>query len=153
MKGLLLLIPISIGNIEHKHTRYNKLEKTTDSRKTLTGCGLFSFLQKKYIVPQQVRKMGKSLSNSRLFLLKIVIFVFLLYRKQGRLQINLSYITDETKFLKMGTVTLCIQQSLLFCQSCYTLMDWHWQTIYGIDACFWRFHDIQLLSIPSASLQ
>lgn len=111
MKGLLS-IPILIGNREHKHTRYNKLEKTTDSRKTLTGCGLFSFLQ-----------------------------------------INLSYITDETKFLKMGTVTLCIQQSLLCCQSCYTLMDWHWQTIYGIDACFLRFHDIQLLSIPSASLQ
>lgn len=152
MKGLLS-IPILIGNIEHKHTRYNKPEKTTDSRKTLTGCGLFSFLQKKYIVPQQVRKMGKSLSNSRLFLLKIVIFGFLLYRKQGQLQINLSYITDETKFLKMGTVTLCIQQSLLCCQSCYTLMDWHWQTIYGIDACFLRFHDIQLLSIPSASLQ
>ena len=58
MKGLLS-IPVLIGNREHKHTRYNKPEKTTDSRKTLTGCGLFSFLQKKYIVPQQVRKMGK----------------------------------------------------------------------------------------------
>lgn len=41
-----------IGNKEQKHACHNKSEKTTDSRKTLTGCGFFSFLQKKYIVPQ-----------------------------------------------------------------------------------------------------
>ena len=34
-----------------------------------------------------------------------------------------------------------------------TAADLHWQTTYGIDSCFLRFHDIQLLSIPSASLQ
>ena len=56
-------------------------------------------------------------------------------------------------FLKMGAIIPCTQQSLLFCQPCYTLTDLHWQTTYGIDACFLRFHDIQLLSIPSASLQ
>lgn len=56
-------------------------------------------------------------------------------------------------FLKMGTVIPCTQQSLLFCQLCCTLIDWHWQTAYGTDACFLRFHDIQLLSTPSASLQ
>ena len=56
-------------------------------------------------------------------------------------------------FPKMDTVILCTQQSLLFCQLCYTLTDLHWQTTYGIDACFLRFHDIQLLSIPSVSLQ
>lgn len=32
---------------------------------------LFSFLQQKYIAPQQVRKMGKLFSNSRLFLFLI----------------------------------------------------------------------------------
>ena len=34
-----------------------------------------------------------------------------------------------------------------------TAADLQWQTTYGIDACFLRFHDIQLLSIPSVSLQ
>ena len=43
----MVFIPISIGN-RRKHTCHNKPEKTTDSWKTLTGCGFFSFSRKIY---------------------------------------------------------------------------------------------------------
>lgn len=44
-----------IGNKEQKHTCHNKSEKTMDSRKTLTGCGLSLFYSKKIIGGDEVR--------------------------------------------------------------------------------------------------
>ena len=44
----MVFIPISIGNKERKHTCHNKPEKTTDSWKTLTGCGFSLFSRKIY---------------------------------------------------------------------------------------------------------
>lgn len=49
-----------IGNKEQKHICHNKSEKTMDSRKTLTGCGLSLFYSKKIYCAAAGTKNGKS---------------------------------------------------------------------------------------------
>jgi len=56
-----LLIPISIGNKERKHICHNKPEKTTDSRKTLTGCGFFLFCRKNILCRSRYEKWEKDI--------------------------------------------------------------------------------------------